>query len=98
MKIFKLEDLIKLINCALAFNHFKKLLPTSFDEYLQTVLNVHSYNTKSSKLKYNIKSKNTISYGSYSIATRTTSTWNNIIPKINVNLQSWTKIFFNNPV
>ena len=97
-RILKLEDQIKLMNCTLAFKHHKKLLPSAFDKFLKPVQEIHTHNTKLSHLKLVIEGTNTVRYGTYSIITRTSSAWNDVLPKIKTNLEKLSKNQFKNEI
>ena len=92
--IIKLEDQIKVSNCLIGFGYQNKMLPSSFNEFLTPVHLTHEHDTKSKNLKFKVNRTKTISWGSNSIKSKTISTWNRIIDKINVNIYNVSKSTF----
>ena len=76
LKILKLTDLVTLHNALLIYHYYYNRLPSSFENYFQTVASVHSYNIRlASKSTYYINTIQT-NYGKFNIRFAAVKVWN----------------------
>ena len=78
LEILKLTDVVTLHNAPLMYHYYYNLLPSSFENFFQTVASIHSYNTRlASKSTYYI---NTIkpNYGKFNIRFAAVKVWNHL--------------------
>ena len=78
LEILKLTDLVTLHNALLIYHYYYNLLPSSFENFFQTVASVHSYNTRlASKSTYYINTIKT-NYGKFNIRFAAVKVWNHL--------------------
>jgi len=78
LEILKLTDLVTLHNALVMYHYYYNLLPSSFENFFQTVASVHSYNTKlASKSTYYINTIKT-NYGKFNICFEAVKVWNHL--------------------
>jgi len=67
-----------------AYSQLKQELPLYFDNFCSILGNRHDYNTKSTRLE--IYRTRTVTYGTYCIKNLVAKHWNEIVPKLSVNV------------
>ena len=78
LEILKLTDLVTLHNALLMYHYYYNLLPSSFENFFQSVASVHSYNTRlASKSTYYIITIKT-NYGKFNIRFAAVKVWNHL--------------------
>ena len=78
LEILKLTDLVTLHNALFMYHYYYNLLPSSFENFFQTVASVHSYNTRlASKSTYYINTIKT-NYGKFNIRFAAVKVWNHL--------------------
>ena len=78
LEILKLTDLVTLQNALLMYHYYYNLLPSSFENFFQTVASIHSYNTRlASKSTYYINTIKT-NYGKFNIRFAAVKVWNHL--------------------
>ena len=78
LEILKLTDLVTLHNALLMYHYYYNLLPSSFENFFQTVASIHSYNTRlDSKSTYYINTIKT-NYGKFNIRFAAVKVWNHL--------------------
>ena len=76
--ILKLTDLVTLHNALLMYHYYYNLLPSSFENFFQSVASAHSYNTRlASKSTYYINTIKT-NYGKFNIHFAAVKVWNHL--------------------
>ena len=90
-KILKLTDLIKLNNCVLVSNHQNKKLPTAFKNFFVPINEFHSHTTRHSNCRLVVPGTKTVTYGTNSIKTQATNTWNDMLIRLKINLKECSK-------
>ena len=82
LEILKLTDLVTLHNALLMYHYYYNLLPSSFENFFQTVASLHSYNTRlASKSTYYINTIKT-NYGKFNIRFAAVNVWNHLDERI----------------
>ena len=78
LEILKLTDLVTLHDALLMYHYHHNLLPSSFENFFQTVASIHSYNTRlASKSTYYINTIKT-NYGKVSFRFAAVKVWNHL--------------------
>ena len=76
LEILTLTDLVTLLNALLMYHYYYHLLPSSFENFFQTVASIHSYNTRlPSKSAYYINTIKT-NFGKFNIRFAAVKVWN----------------------
>jgi hypothetical protein len=89
LKILKLADQIALHNCLFVHDSLNKLSPNCFQVYFKHTRDIHSLNTRSSKLGcLHVATYSTVRYGLCSITKTCISDWNTMTKKFNLDLLS----------
>ena len=78
LEILKLGDLVSLHNALFLYQYHKNLLPSSFDNFFQSVSSIHQYKTRlGSRSTYYINSVKT-NYGKFNIRFAAVKVWNDL--------------------
>jgi hypothetical protein len=89
LKILKLTDQIALQNCLFVHDSLNKLSPNCFQAYFKQARDIHSLNTRNSRLGcLHVPSYSTIRYGLCSITKACISNWNTMTQNLNLDLLS----------
>ena len=89
-KILRIRAQIKFNNCVFAFQQQRRTLPTAFNNFCTPLKDVHSHDTIRNKFNLKTEKYCTETYGISSIQNQVVCDWNEIILKLQVNLDDQT--------
>ena len=78
LEILKLTDLVTLQIVLLMYHYYYNLLPSSFENFFQTVASIHSYNTRLASKSTNYINTIKTNYGKFNIRFAATKIWNHL--------------------
>ena len=93
-RILTVSTHIKLKNCLFAFDFLKNDQPVYFHNFLRLTADIHGYNTRSAKYKFNTQMTRTVRYGSFNIPNLISKHWNELYPQVQCNIDNITKATF----